>query len=261
MVKRLFPLLLMLLLTACQAPPPEPREYPVTLRSAGGLPLEEVSVACWSGDTLLDRQTTDDTGKVSFRLPEGEYELTLSQVPLGYPAEERYPMADTITLTSAPIPPAQGSPTSLGVGDVMYDFTLTTAAGETVTLSEVLQEKEVVLLEFWYSDCRPCAAAFSALEVVYSSLRDQLGVIAVDPLEDAATVAGYRKHSFPLAACPSSWTTIFGVTMYPTTFVIDRYGMICQSHRGAITDTQQLRQLVEPYLGEDYTQTITTNEA
>lgn len=254
--KRLLPLLLLLLLTACHAAPPEPRDYPVTLRSAGGLPLEGIGVSVWSGDVLLDGQTTDSTGKVCFRLPEGNYDLTLSQVPPGYPTGERRPMTDTITLTSAPIPPEMGSPTSLGLGDVMYDFTLTTATGETVTLSQVLQEKDVVLLDFWYSTCRPCAASFATMEVVYSSLRDQIEVIAVDPLEDAATVAEFQRHSFPLAACPSSWTKIFGVTMYPTTFVIDRYGVICQIHRGAITDTQQLRQLLDPYIGENYTQTI-----
>lgn len=255
-MKKALCLLLLLLLTACRAPAPELQDRSVTIRSAGGLPLADIQVSVWSADQLLDTGTTDETGRVSFRLPEGNYDMTLSQVPPGYPAGDRYPLTDTITLTSAPIPPSQGSPTHLGVGDVIYDFTLTTAAGDEITLSEVLQQKDVVLLDFWYSTCRPCAASFSTMEVVYSSLRDQIEVIGADPLEDAATVAAYQDHSFPLAACPSSWTEIFGVTMYPTTFVIDRYGLICQTHRGAITDTTELRQLLSPYLGEDYTQTI-----
>lgn len=256
-MRRIWPLLLLFLLAGCHSrTPAEPRDYPVSLRSAGGLTLEDVQISVWEEDRLVDTKTTDQQGQVCFRLPEGNYDLTLSGVPVGYDAGGRSPMSDTVILTSAPVPPEMGSPTSLGVGDVMYDFTLTTATGERVTLSQVLREKEVVLLDFWYSTCRPCAAAFATMEVVYSSARDEMEVIAVDPLEDAATVAGYQRHSFPMAACPSSWVEIFGVTMYPTTFVIDRYGMICQVHRGAITDTRQLRQLVEPYLGEGYVQRV-----
>ena len=248
MMKRVLCMLLALLLTGCSAPTTPLRAQTVTVRSVHSEPLHGVEVTVWSGRTLLDEQITDESGTVCFRLPPGDFHLTLTGLPPGYIAPETLPLTDTVTLVTAPIPPEHGSPTSLGLGDLMYDFTLTTAHGDSFTLSDALKEKDLVLLEFWYTECRPCAASFTTLEVVYSQLKDRIAVIGADPMEDAATVAGYRRHSFPLAACPSSWTDIFGITMYPTLILIDRWGVIRHVHRGAITDTDELRRLLAPYL-------------
>ncbi|MBQ2244789.1 MAG: TlpA family protein disulfide reductase [Oscillospiraceae bacterium] len=247
-MKQILCLFLALLLTGCGAPVAPREERSVTLRSIHGGPLPGIEVTVWQGQSPLDRQITDETGTVRFGLLPGDYHLTLDRLPLGYTAPAELPLTDTVTLTTAPIPPEQGSPTSLGLGDLMYDFTLTTPTGKIFNLSQTLQEKELVLLEFWYTGCRPCATSFTALEVVYSQLKDRIAVIGADPLEDAATVSGYKKHSFPLAPCPSSWTDIFGITMYPTTVLIDRWGVIRYIHRGAISDPNELRQLLTPYL-------------
>ena len=123
--------------------------YSVSVESAGGMALEGVDVYVYADSTLADMKqygVTNEYGKVSFELPEsGSYAVTLSGTPDGYQVEASYGFSGSkanITLTSALID-GDLSGAILGLGDVMYDFTVTTPAGETVTLSEILKEKGV----------------------------------------------------------------------------------------------------------------------
>lgn len=259
--KRMMGLLLLIgCLSGCAAEErPEPTEMvarTVVIRSAGGMALEGVKVVALDVEAVTDRD-----GRAVLTVPEGTGAVTLDQVPLGYQAEAAYPLTGeetVVTLTSRPIPQEQGSPTALGLGDIMYDLTLETTDGP-LTLSQVLEEKDVVLLQFWYSTCPHCRRGFSSLEVACSSYRQQVQVIAVDPLEKQEVVARYKDErgiSFPMAACPSSWRQIFGVHRYPATFVIDRYGMICLVHWGAMTDTAQIRAVLDAFVGDGYQQRV-----
>lgn len=252
-MKRWITLTLCLLLLSGCAPAPEqpPREYRIQIQSAGGLPLAGITLRCGSNTAI-----TDADGVAMLTLPAGA-EITLEQLPLGYSGEEAYRLTEEqilITLTSAPIPPEQGSPTQLAVGDIMYDFTLESVNKGTVTLSEVLREKEVVLLTFWYSDCQYCSRTFPLLEVACSS-EPRAQIIAVNPVEDRETVAQYqqkRRCGFPMAPCPSSWRQIFGINRYPAIVVIDRYGMITQTIWGTPGTTDQIRQILSAHTGSDY---------
>ena len=258
--KKIVAVLLVLCLWGCEASAPatEPalRSYTIYVRTVGGQTLEGIQVS--AGDMAA---VTDGDGRAVLMLPEGTESVVLSQVPLGYDGQLEHPIGPEptqITLYSRPIPPEQGSPTALGLGDIMYDFTLETTHGE-LTLSQVLEEKEVVLLQFWYSTCPNCARGFTAMEVACSSYGEQVQMIAVDPLEKQDVVAQYhsqRGYSFPMAACPSSWRQIFGVNLYPATFVIDRYGMICLVHWGALTNTDQIRGLMDAFVGDGYVQRV-----
>ncbi|MBQ7344671.1 MAG: TlpA family protein disulfide reductase [Oscillospiraceae bacterium] len=242
--------------TTAPATEPALRTHTIYVRSVDGQALEGVRVS--AGDAAA---VTDSAGRAVLMLPEETESVTLSQVPLGYDGQLEHPLGTEvtrITLCSRPIPPEQGSPTSLGLGDIMYDLTLETTQGP-LTLSQVLREKDVVLLQFWYSDCIYCARTFSSLEVACSSYDEQVQVIAVDPLEKQEVVEQYqsqRGYSFPMAACPSSWRRIFGVDLYPSTFVIDRYGRICLIHWGALTNTEQIRGVLDAFVGDGYVQQV-----
>ena len=257
-----------LLLCACaqtdEAPPEAVQtDYTVSIHTAGSMPLAGIEVYIYSGDTLEGFGQTDENGQFFQTLPESEgYTVRLESVPKGYTMEENYGFTGSnvdIMLTSSLITDDSLSGAQLGVGDVMYDFTIPTADGGSFTLSQALAEKEVVLLNFWYSTCGPCANEFPYMQAAYEQFSDKAAIIAVDPLEDNNTVAAYQATmglSFPMAACPAAWSSVFSVPGYPTSVVIDRYGVICLIEVGAITSERPFTKLFEHFTAEDYEQKL-----
>ncbi len=244
----------------------ETAQYKVTVQSAGGLPLEKVAVSVYADDSLSDLKAydeTDEKGVANLELDSDSYVIALSGVPAGYACDKTYPITGkdmTIKLTSSVITDKNLGEVQLGVGDIMYDFTVTTPAGDKVVLSELLKEKKMVLLNFWYTSCSWCVTEFPYMEEAYQLYKDDVAVVAVDPLGEtddaiAAFPAGYNLNlTFPLAACPAAWSTTFGIDGYPTSVIIDRYGMICLIERGAITSLRPFTGLFETLTADDYRQ-------
>ncbi len=246
--------------------------YTVSVKTAGGMAMEGLDVFVYADSTLIDMKQagkTDADGKVSFQMAAGsDYAVTLSGVPNGYDLKESYAFSGNtadITLTSALITDENLAGASLGVGDVMYDFTVTTPAGEKITLSEMLKEKEMVLINFWYTTCSWCVTEFPFMEQAYQMYSDKVGIVAIDPLGDtdqaiAAFPASYNLSlSFPMAACPTSWAATFGISGYPTSIIVDRYGVICLIESGAITSLRPFVSIFEHFTGDDYVQKLCPN--
>ena len=127
----------------------------------------------------------------------------------------------------------------LQVGDVMYDFSVTTADGKTLTLSELLKEKKMVLLNFWYVDCKFCVAEFPALSAAYAQYKEKAEVIALDPFDSMADIKSFLTDnplSFPAASCPDYIPDSFGIMAYPVSIVIDRYGVVRVIEKGAMDE-------------------------
>lgn len=240
--------------------------YTVSVKTQGGMIMSGVDVYVYSDDTLADLKnyaTTDENGQASFALPESDkYAIVLTSVPKGYNIEKSYAFSGStavITLTSSLIKEGDISTTTLGVGDVMYDFTVTTTDGEKLTLSEVLSEKKMVMLNFWYTTCQWCLEEFPVMEEAYQQYKDDIEIIALDPLDDATAVKGFKDGnnlSFPMAACPSSWSNVFGITGYPTSIIIDRYGVICMVEAGAMTSLRPFMSAFDHFTADDYEQKL-----
>ena len=243
--------------------------YAVSVKSEGGLPLEGVAVSVFADDTLADLKgygETDEEGKVSIELPGGDnYAITLSTVPKGYATEQLYRFDGTtadITLTSSVITEGNLADVTLGLGDVMYDFTVTTPDGTEVKLSEMLKEKKMVLINFWYTTCSWCVTEFPFMEEAYQMYQDQVGIVAVNPMNEgseaiAAFPASYGLNlTFPLAECPTTWANTFAVQGYPTSVIVDRYGVITLVESGAITSLRPFTSLFETMTADDYEQKL-----
>ena len=240
--------------------------YTVTVKSVGGLALEGIEVYAYTDDAMTDvagYAATDANGLATLSLPAGgSYKIGLERVPKGYQPEASYSFSGNtaaIALTSTLVTDEEVSGATLGLGDVMYDFTVTTSDGETVTLSEVLQEKKMVLLNFWYTTCTYCVAEFPFMEQAYQEFKDDVEVIAVNPLDDASLIAPFKAQqglSFPMATCPAAWSATFGLSGYPTSFVIDRYGVISLVEVGGITSLRPFTSMFEHFTAEDYTQSL-----
>jgi len=109
------------------------------------------------------------------------------------------------------------------------DFTLSTAEGESFTLS-ALQGK-VVFLNFWATWCGPCREEMPSMEALYQRFKDQgLEILAVNIIEKPDEVLDFMEHyklSFPVPLDRDGAVgAAYGVQGIPTTFLINREGKI-----------------------------------
>lgn len=240
--------------------------YVVKVKTIGGMAMSDINVYIYEDGELKNMGKTDADGKASFDLPKSEnYVVDLEGVPEGYDVKESYPFTGNtanITLVSSLIKGESLSGASLGLGDVMYDFEVTTTDGKKFVLSEVLAEKKMVLLNFFFTTCGPCANEFPYMHDAYKMYQEKAEVIALDPLEEGAAVAGYQQTmglTFPMAACQPAWSQTFGITGYPTSIVVDRYGVICLIEVGGLTSMRPFTSIFEHFTSDDYEQKVFTS--
>ena len=242
--------------------------YTVSVKTAGGMVLDGLSVYVFTDKDLsnmVDYGEPDDNGIVTFELESGiDYYVTIEGAPKGYDVKDYYTFTGNnavIILTSSVITSQPLSEvSSLKLGDVMHDFEVLLPSGEKFKLSESLKEKDMVMINFWYTTCSWCIKEFPFMEEAYQMYKDDIEIIAlnhVDGSNDA--VAGFQASnglSFPMAACPGGWFNIFGTQGAPTSIVIDRYGVICHIEEGALTSLRPFTSLFDYFTGADYKQRI-----
>jgi len=240
--------------------------YTVNLKTAGGMVLSDIDVYVYDSSlsNLENFAATDENGNVSFSLPEnGDYAITLSGLPKGYNVEKSYAFDGTkadIVLTSSLITEGDISNATLGVGDVMYDMTVTTSDGTKITLSEILSEKKMVMLNFWYTTCQYCVEEFPYMEEAYQMYKDDIEIIAFNHLDDEEAIKSFKSTmglSFPMASCATTMPqSVFNVSGYPTSIIIDRYGVICMFEAGGITSLRPFVSAFDHFTAEDYEQKL-----
>lgn len=109
-----------------------------------------------------------------------------------------------------------------------------------VTLSSL--KGKIVVLNFWYAACEPCRYEMPALEKAYQTYRSQgVVVLGIDMVDSAQTASGY-VHSlgvtYPIALDVHLHTVqTYKVFATPTTFFIDRQGVIRYKSLGALNTT------------------------
>ncbi len=249
----------------------EKATYTVSVKTKGNMKMSGLDVYVYKDDTLTDMVNyaqTNEEGVATFQLPKSEkYAIELRGVPKGYDLAKSYAFdgaAAAITLTSSLITGEDVSGATLGLGDVMYDFTLKTPAGEEIVLSEVLKEKKVALLNFWYTTCSWCVTEFPFMEEAYQIYKDDAAIIAVNPLDDESKIVPFQTDmqlTFDMVKCPTAWSNTFGVQGYPTTVVIDRYGVICLVESGALPSLRPFQNIFDHFTAEDYQQKLCPNGA
>jgi peroxiredoxin len=132
------------------------------------------------------------------------------------------------------------------------DFTLPALDGTNVTLSQLAGK--VVFLNFWATWCGPCEAEMPSMESLYQKLKDRgFVVIAVNLGETNAQVSGFmRRYNLSFTALldrTSRTGTSYGVQAIPTTYIIDRRGLIVARMIGSINwDTPDITAAMETLL-------------
>lgn len=137
----------------------------------------------------------------------------------------------------------------------MPNCTLTSVEGKQVDDLQQYHGK-VLYVDFWASWCGPCAESFPFLNNLnreYSAKGLQIiGVNVDENAQDAQSFLVKHPANFNIAAdasgqCPKN----FGVKAMPSTYLIDRNGVVRYTHLGFRTgETKKLREMVEKLLAE-----------
>ena len=122
------------------------------------------------------------------------------------------------------------------------DFTLPLLDGTGQTLSAL--KGQVVFLNFWATWCGPCRVEMPSMEAVYQRLKAQgLTILAVNLGEKPQAVADFmreNKLTFAAALDQSGKTGMqYGAQAIPTTYIIDKRGLIVSRVVGSINWNQE----------------------
>ena len=252
--------------------------YSLTVMSAGGMPFASLPVYCFEyadgaiGD-ICDVQMTDSNGKVQFELDNPtDYAVTIiDDVPKGYKANEFYPLVGSkmeIKVESSLIMEdiTEADKQSLGLGDVMYDFAFTNADGKTVKLSDELKTHDMVLLNFWYVNCSACQLEFPYMQASYENYKDDVSILALSPIDERLDISNFQVNNgltFEMGKDVNYeiLNAFFDpVTMaYPSSIIIDRYGVITMIEIGALTSERQFNIIFDYFTGDDYKQSLVSS--
>lgn len=251
--------------------------YKVRTQSEGGFGLRNVLVTLYDGETKLSSVLTNAQGNAFFLDEDiaqtGTYNVTVSDVPTGwsvknsdliYQTSTQEGTTVTIDFTAQLITDETTPSTKLyRLGDVMYDFAVETSDGDIFILSEALEQKRMVLLNFWATWCGPCVSEFPAMQNAYDTYESVVDVIAVsiESSDDQSAVREFKKQyslAFPMSGQPagSVISDHFNTAAIPTSVIIDRYGVVSYLHSGAITSTADFTNLFDKFVGDDYKQTV-----
>ena len=129
--------------------------------------------------------------------------------------------------------------TGTAVGSVAPDFTLDAADGGRITLSGL--RGQPIFLEFMDVDCGACKeAAENVIPFVYQNYSSQVTFLGVDvnfigEADTNAKIDAYMTTyglSFPHPLDVASVTSAYGVDRTPTTFILDRNGVVVRKFIG-----------------------------
>lgn len=139
--------------------------------------------------------------------------------------------------------PAQSGTTALPpapiIGYPAPPLSLQTVDGQPLALADLAGQP--VILNFWATWCLPCRAEMPELQRLHERLAETgLAVIGVNQAETLPAIARYRQElglDFPTVVDPRLGVSRqYGVNSLPTTFFIDRAGVIRDIFIGPMTD-------------------------
>jgi peroxiredoxin len=138
---------------------------------------------------------------------------------------------------------------AVDVGQKAPEFTAPALDGAK-SLSLGAYRGKVVYLDFWASWCPPCLTSLPLLEQLRKQFpNDQFQILAVNVDSDPAkarkflerTRVGYPSATDPKGRIPET----FGIETMPTSFLIDRRGVVRHVHHGFRKgDVTSLRELI-----------------
>lgn len=141
-----------------------------------------------------------------------------------------------------------------GVGRRATDFSLQDLEGQRVSLAEHLSRRDVVVLDFWATWCRPCLVELPFLQELYTRHReDGLVVLAVSmdgPESESQVRPTVRRYGFTFPVLLDRDTRVVGLynprRAAPMSILIGRDGRVAWTHEGFVSgDREEVRTQIE----------------
>ena len=138
---------------------------------------------------------------------------------------------------------ADSEPSTATIGKPAPNFQLQNLDGQSISLSG-LQGKPV-LLNFWATQCPPCRSEMPYLQEIYNEWSDkELTLVAINIGESSAKVERFMQSqnlSLPvLLDTKQDVAQKYGIQYIPTTFFIDKDGIIQEKIIGAFSSKAQI---------------------
>ncbi|MGM9637660.1 MAG: redoxin domain-containing protein [Eubacteriales bacterium] len=247
--------------------PGDPISYTFTVKTRGGLAVSDVELILTDPDgNEVAGLTTDQSGKCTETLPAWVYTVSLKGLGPGYSLSEEVVKTTPdngqvmVTVETGVITEKEpGTHNTYEIGELMYDYTFT-IDGEEVKLSELLETKKLVVINFWATWCGPCTSEFPALNEAYEEYKDSVAVIALSISDSELVCKNYQKrggYGFPMI--PESGIGIYSKFQkggIPLSIYIDRYGMYVGYDLGSDTSVDSWKAKFNQYTSDRYIERI-----
>jgi len=193
-----------------------------------------------------------------FTLRQASYELQDSQFIERYSHADLNP--DFPAETFVFVPPDGSEKTDMFgrgkeqelIGHQAPDFVLKNYQDEEVKLTDFAGQ--VLLLDFWGTWCPPCLEAMPKLMDLYQKYADQgfniIGIATNDRAEAVERYAAENGIEFPLPLADDQVPKAYKVTIFPTTFLVDREGVIQLAQIGEPEDFSIFEDKIEALLSD-----------
>lgn len=130
----------------------------------------------------------------------------------------------------------------------IYEFDATSLSGEKLQKEQL--ENKVVVLNLWATWCKPCVQEMPIIDELYQSIDPNLiqFVLATDDSQGKAiTFSEKHQLSAPIYLSEKKFKEL-SVQTIPVTIIYDKKGKAVERKLGAFESTDELRNLILPYL-------------
>lgn len=125
-------------------------------------------------------------------------------------------------------------------GQLAPDFTLNDLEGKSVSLSDF--KGKTVFVNYWATWCPPCRAEMPHMEQIYNEYKDnEIVFLAVNLTQTEKNIEGVSQFvqdfglTFPVVLDEKGDAMVdYEIVAYPTTYVLDKQGIIQEKFQGAI---------------------------
>lgn len=119
-------------------------------------------------------------------------------------------------------------------GQAAPDVIITTIDGKSYKLADF--QGKIVLLNFWFAACKPCMTEIASLNELHDKYHAQKVVVlsvSTDNKETAKRLSIEKKMRYLVAADGKNLTNQLDISTFPTSFLIDKRGIIQEIFIGA----------------------------